>query len=221
MPDCLAPGGRHGLAVTEVSNETSIAAGGEQELAQQGIVAHPRLWSLETPTLYHLLTFVQVNGQTVDNCDTAFGIRTVRFDAEKGFFLNGKPVKIQGTCNHQDFAGVGIAVPDTLEYWRVKKLKEMGDNAWRMSHNPPTPELLDACDELGMLVMDENRHLGDTIDHTGAGTPDSIWATWRTWSSATAIIPASSCGPCATRKAGKARPRGAHLRRHDEGGPPI
>ena len=89
----------------------------------------------------------------------------MRYDAEKGFFLNGKSVKIQGTCNHQDFAGVGIAVPDTLEAWRVAKLKEMGGNGWRMSHNPPTPELLDACDKLGMLVMDENRHLGDSPDN--------------------------------------------------------
>jgi len=164
----------HGLTVTEVSNRTTVPAGGEEELAQQETVAHPRLWSLETPTLYHLLTFVKVNGQTVDTLTTPFGIRTARFDADKGFFLNGKPVKTQGTCNHQDFAGVGVAVPDSLEYWRVKKLKEMGDNAWRMSHNPPNPELLNACDELGMLVMDENRHLGDTYsDHTSARTQAS------------------------------------------------
>jgi beta-galactosidase len=158
-------------AVAEVSNLATVPADGEQELAQQGTVEHPRLWSLETPTLYHLRTFVKIKGKIVDTCDTPFGIRTIRFDADKGFFLNGKPVKIQGTCNHQDFAGVGIAVSDSLEYWRVKKLKEMGDNAWRMSHNPPNPELLNACDELGMLVMDENRHLGDTYtDHTSGGT---------------------------------------------------
>ena len=163
-----------GLAVAEVSNTTTIPAEGQQELAQQGSVENPRLWSLEKPTLYHLLTFVKVGGRTVDTLDTPFGIRTIRFDADKGFFLNGKPVKIQGTCNHQDFAGVGIAVPDSLEYWRVKKLKEMGGNAWRMSHNPPNPELLNACDELGMLVMDENRHLGDAYsDHAPSGTEDA------------------------------------------------
>ena len=111
-------------------------------------------------------------GKPLTAVETPFGIRTIRFDAAKGFFLNGKSVKIQGVCNHQDFAGVGVAVPDTLEQWRVKKLKEMGANAWRMSHNPPNPELLDACDQLGMLVMDENRHLGDTYsDHTPSGTP--------------------------------------------------
>ena len=91
-----------------------------------------------------------------------FGIRTINSTQQKGFFLNGKPVKIQGTCNHQDFAGVGIAMPDSLLEWRVRKLKAMGSNAYRMSHNPPAAELLDACDRLGMLVMDENRHLGDT-----------------------------------------------------------
>jgi beta-galactosidase len=160
-----------GVTVAEVTKSTTVPAGGEQELAQLGTVEHPRLWSLETPTLYHLLTAVKVQGEMVDTCDTRFGIRTERFDPDKGFLLNGKPVKIQGTCNHQDFAGVGIAVPDSLEYWRVKQLKEMGGNAWRMSHNPPNPELLDACDELGMLVMDENRHLGDTYtDHTSSGT---------------------------------------------------
>jgi len=92
-------------------------------------------------------------------------VRTIRFDADKGFFLNGKPVKVQGTCNHQDFVGVGIGVPDSLQYWRVRQLQAMGSNAWRMSHNPPTPALLDACDELGMLVMDENRHVGDSEEN--------------------------------------------------------
>ncbi len=134
----------------------------ERKPTQQITVPHPQLWSLDTPQLYHLHTEIQQNGQVVDMTDTPFGIRTTRFDAQKGFFLNGKPVKIKGTCNHQDFAGVGIGMPDSLLYWRIKRLKAMGSNAYRMSHNPPTAELLDACDKLGMLVMDENRHLGDT-----------------------------------------------------------
>ena len=113
-----------GLAVAEVSGTAIVPAGGEQELAQKAAVEHPRLWSLETPTLYHLLTSVKIAAKTVDTFDTPFGIRTARFDADKGFFLNGKPVKIQGACNHQDFAGVGTAVSDSLEFWRVKKLKE-------------------------------------------------------------------------------------------------
>jgi beta-galactosidase len=121
---------------------------------------HPLLWSLEKPNLYKLVTSIESAGRPVDRVETAFGVRTVRFDADKGFFLNGKPIKIKGVCNHQDFAGIGIAIPDNLEYWRVKKMQEMGANAWRMSHNPPNNELLDACDKLGMLVLDENRHLG-------------------------------------------------------------
>ncbi len=93
----------------------------------------------------------------LDQCETPFGIRTVRFDADKGFFLNDQPVKIKGTCNHQDHAGVGCALPDRLQYYRIEKLKEMGSNGYRTSHNPPTPELLEACDRLGMVVLDETR----------------------------------------------------------------
>ena len=100
---------------------------------------------------------IVVGPATVDTYETPFGIRNVHFDAETGFSLNGKPVKLKGTCNHQDHAGVGAALPDRLQYFRIEKLKEMGSNAYRTSHNPPTPELLDACDRLGMLVLDETR----------------------------------------------------------------
>ena len=93
----------------------------------------------------------------VDRYETPFGIRTLRFDANNGFFLNGQHLEIKGTCNHQDHAGVGAALPDRIQYYRIERLKEMGSNAYRTSHNPPTPELLDACDRLGMLVMDETR----------------------------------------------------------------
>jgi beta-galactosidase len=98
----------------------------------------------------------------IDNRTTAFGIRTIRFDKDRGFFLNGKQVKIKGVCNHQDHAGVGSALPDRLQYFRIEKLKEMGANAYRASHNPPTNELLEACDRLGMLVIDENRLMGSS-----------------------------------------------------------
>src|SRR4029077_122828 len=111
-----------------------------------------------------LVTTVSDNKTPVDVYETSFGIRTIRFDAKEGFFLNGKPVKLKGTNNHQDHAGVGSAIPDELQYWRIKSLKEMGSNAYRCSHNPPTPELLDACDRLGMLVLDENRLMRTTSD---------------------------------------------------------
>jgi len=106
-----------------------------------------------------------VDGKVVDRQETEFGIRTVAFDKDKGFLLNGKPYVLKGTCNHQDHAGVGAALPDALQYFRIAKLKEMGINAYRTSHNPPTPELLEACDHLGMLVMDENRLLGSDPLH--------------------------------------------------------
>ena len=120
----------------------------------------PVLWSPESPQLYKLITKISSDGKVVDQNETVFGIRTVGFDATNGFLLNGKHYEIYGTCNHQDHAGVGAAIPDALQVFRVKKLKEFGCNAYRMSHNPPTPELLDACDRLGMLVMDESRLMG-------------------------------------------------------------
>ena len=137
-------------------------------------VAHPALWSVETPRMYTLHTEIRRGSEIVDTQDTPFGIRTIRYDANTGFFLNGKSVKVKGTCNHQDFAGVGVAMPDSLLTWRVKQLQKMGSNAYRTSHNPPTKELLDACDKLGMLVMDENRHLGDTED--GKASPNTPYA---------------------------------------------
>jgi beta-galactosidase len=139
------------------ASPASILAGKEQTYSQEIVVSRPELWSLEERNIYRLVTEVRAGGDVVDRCETPFGIRSLKFDAEKGFFLNGKPVKLKGTCNHQDHAGVGAALPDALQYYRVRKLQEMGCNSYRTSHNPPTSELLDACDELGMLVFDETR----------------------------------------------------------------
>lgn len=127
-------------------------------------VDNARLWDLESPYLYKLHTTILSGNKEVDRYETAFGIRTIRFNAREGFFLNGKHVKLKGTNNHQDHAGVGSALPDELQYWRIKALKEMGSNAYRCSHNPPAPELLEACDRLGMLVIDENRLMRTTAD---------------------------------------------------------
>jgi len=132
------------------------------EFEQQIAVPKPALWSPDTPDLYRLLSTVESGGAVVDRYETPFGIRTLRFDANAGFFLNGQHVEIKGTCNHQDHAGVGSALPDRIQYYRVERLKEMGSNACRTSHNPPTPELLDACDRLGMLVMDETRMMSSS-----------------------------------------------------------
>jgi len=126
-----------------------------------------QLWSCEHPTLYKLITTVERDGRTLDRVETSFGFRTIRYDVNAGFFLNGQPVKIKGTCNHQDFAGVGVALPDRLHEYKVQKLREMGSNGFRYSHQPMAPELLDACDRQGMLVMDENRKLGDSAEILG------------------------------------------------------
>lgn len=125
----------------------------------------PRLWSVETPYLYRMYLVLRSQGMVIDSVMVPFGIRTLHFDPEKGFFLNGKHVYLKGTNNHQDHAGVGVALPDGLQEFRIRKLKEMGCNAYRCSHNPPTPELLDVCDRLGMLVIDEHRLMGTTHEH--------------------------------------------------------
>lgn len=159
-----------GKEVAQTSSEITAPAGGEVTIPQRVSILHPQLWSCKTPKLYHLTTRIVRQGATVDTYSTPVGLRSIRFDADKGFFLNEKPVKIYGFCNHHDFAGVGIAVPDNLQEWRIKKLQEMGANAWRCSHSVPSAEFLDACDRLGMLVLDENRHLASTVDRkTGSG----------------------------------------------------
>lgn len=122
-------------------------------------VPQPRRWSLEDPYLYTLRTEIRTAGRIVDRVDIPFGMRTIRFTPNRGFFLNGRRVVLKGMCVHQDFAGVGVALPDRLHAYKIERLKAMGCNAYRCSHHPPAPELLDACDRLGMLVMDENRQL--------------------------------------------------------------
>ena len=118
-------------------------------------IDNPQLWDLDSPQLYQLI--FKVNGDTEKVC---FGIRSAVFDPNRGFLLNGRPVKIKGACVHQDFAGVGTALPDSVHYHKIARLKEMGGNAYRSAHHPPASELLDACDRLGMMVMDETRMFG-------------------------------------------------------------
>jgi beta-galactosidase len=143
-----------GKAVTAT---VSIPASSDQSYEQKITVSQPQLWSLEERNLYTLQTEVRAAGDVVDRYETRFGIREIRIDPEKGLLLNGEPVKVKGTCNHQDHAGLGAALPDAVQSFRIRKLREMGSNGLRTSHNPPTPELLNACDEFGMLVFDETR----------------------------------------------------------------
>ena len=128
-------------------------------------VNNAQLWSLENPYLYKVISVVKSGNQIVHQTKTRFGIKTVKFDASTGFFLNGKHIKIQGTNNHQDHAGIGSALPDYMQYYRIKLLKEMGSNAYRASHHAPTPELLEACDSLGMLVLNEQRLLNSSPEY--------------------------------------------------------
>jgi beta-galactosidase len=147
---------------TAASTPAQIPAWSVRTLRAQATLANPALWSIETPHLYRAAVAVEAAGAALDRCETAFGVRTIHFDPDRGFFLNGRRVEIHGTCNHQDHAGVGSALPDRIQSYRIEKLKEMGSNAYRSSHNPPTAELLDACDRLGMIVMDETRTMDST-----------------------------------------------------------
>ncbi len=125
---------------------------------------NPRLWTLDDPYLYRLHVEVKSGGKLIDKQVLRFGIRTVEVKTN-GVFLNGKHVKLQGVNCHQDHAGVGSALPDYLQFYRIRLLKNLGVNSYRTSHNPPTPELLDACDSLGMLVMDETRLLNSSPEY--------------------------------------------------------
>lgn len=142
-----------------------LAVNGKTTLKQQLNLSNITLWSLENPYLYKVYSVVKQNNRIVDQQKVNFGFRTVAFDAKKGFSLNGKYFKIQGTNNHQDHAGIGSALPDFMQYYRIKLLKEMGSNAYRASHNAPTKELLEACDSLGMLVVDEHRLLNSSPEY--------------------------------------------------------
>jgi beta-galactosidase len=137
----------------------SIDADGSAKFAATAMLADPALWSVDAPNLYSAIVTVEADGKTRDAERVSFGVRTVLFDADKGFFLNGKPLKIQGTCNHQDHAGVGAALPDRLQAFRMGVLRAMGCNAVRTSHNQPTPEWVDICDRMGVMMMCETRQM--------------------------------------------------------------
>ena len=147
-----------GCEVAQAAVEGSAAGLEEARFSQELSLPDTHLWSLETPQLYTAASEIWQDGQLVDSARTPFGIRTVEYTRE-GLFINGQHTVIKGACVHQDHAGVGIAMPDRLIEWRLQRLKECGCNAYRSAHHPATPELLDACDRLGILVLDENRLL--------------------------------------------------------------
>jgi beta-galactosidase len=150
------------VVATAQSAAGKVGGRGTMTFAATAKIAAPALWSPETPVLYTAVVTVETDGRTSDVEEVRFGVRSVRFDVDKGFFLNGKSVKIKGTCNHQDHACVGAALPDRVQYYRLGVLKEMGGNAVRTSHNMPTPELVEACDRMGMMMMCETRMMAST-----------------------------------------------------------
>lgn len=150
------------------SESSTIMLRAKQTLNSQPLTLNlntPHLWSPADPYLYKVETTVKVDGRVTDVYETTTGIRDVEFDADRGFLLNGQPLKLKGVNMHQDHAGVGAAIPDALQAWRIKQLKKMGCNAYRASHNPMTPALLDICDREGILVIDENRLTGINEEH--------------------------------------------------------
>ena len=150
--DIVAPDG----TIVGTATASKSAAGSSVQTPVQKIkISRPQLWSLQSPQLYTLKSHIISGDKMVDEIETPFGIRTARFDVNQGFFLNGVSTKLKGVCIHHDAGSVGAAVPDKVLERRLQLLKEIGVNAIRTSHNPPDPELLNLCDRLGLLVMDE------------------------------------------------------------------
>ncbi|MES2276392.1 MAG: sugar-binding domain-containing protein [Bacteroidota bacterium] len=145
-----------GKQVSTNRTEFSVSDKGTTDVAMQLTVQEPALWSLEHPYMYTLRTTIQQGSKTVDEYSQPFGIRNIQYNNTDGFLLNGKRVKMNGVCLHHDAGCVGAAVPIKIWQQRLARLKEMGCNAIRTSHNPPAPEFLDLCDKMGFLVMDES-----------------------------------------------------------------
>lgn len=142
--------------ITESRNDVKVAAHHSETNDTQAMLNNPQLWNLKTPERYLLATTIEQNGKQVDRYETPFGIRTIEFTATNGFLLNGERVPLNGVCDHADLGALGSIVNARGLERQIEILKEMGCNAIRTSHNPPAPELLDLCDRLGVLVMDES-----------------------------------------------------------------
>ena len=156
---------RNGKIIATAKEELIHVKIFEQKTIKQSLnISNPILWNLQNPYLYRVVVEIKENGKIIDSKKIKFGFRTIEIKTN-GVYLNGEHIKILGTNNHQDHAGVGSALPDYLQYYRISLLKNMGSNAYRASHHAPTPELLDACDSLGMLVLDEQRLLNSGAEY--------------------------------------------------------
>ncbi|MGA8670166.1 MAG: glycoside hydrolase family 2 TIM barrel-domain containing protein [Terracidiphilus sp.] len=141
--------------IGSAQSKLSVAPGGEDEAAQEIVLANPALWSPESPALYRAVSTIRKKGKPIDQVTTTFGIRSLQWSAENGLLLNGNPVKLTGGSVHHDNGPLGAAAFDRAEERRVELLKAAGMNAVRTAHNPPSSAFLDACDRLGLLVLDE------------------------------------------------------------------
>lgn len=148
-----------GNEVSNIRSRINIEAFEKQTCTQKNVLNNVHLWDLKNPYLYRLTTNIYSDGKLIDSCYTDFGIRDIRFDADSGFYLNGKNIKIKGLCCHHDHAGLGIAANENIQEYRILQMKSMGANAYRSAHHMPTQELLDICDRIGMLVFDETRRM--------------------------------------------------------------
>lgn len=172
-----------GNVVGSAAQPVSVGAGQVTTVNQRVTVANVNRWSPDTPYLYKVVSIIgslhrektrhrkhhhgEETTVIADRYETPFGVRSISFDPNNGFLLNGQRFDLRGVADHQDHAGIGSALPDRVEYFRLEKLKEFGVNAVRTAHNPPAPELLDAADQIGMLIMDENRRLGYDAETLG------------------------------------------------------
>ncbi len=145
----------NGKAVANAQQPVSVAAGKKADASLSFTVANPSLWSTEHPDLYKLVVTLSANGKPVDNLSENVGFRHFRFDKDRGFFLNGKNMKLKGVCIHDDAGALGVAVPEEVWVRRLKTLQDVGCNSLRLSHNPHADYLYDLADKMGFLVMDE------------------------------------------------------------------
>ncbi len=153
-----ANGSRTGDAVVSsepIAATKPVAVGRQASLVQTLVLANPKRWDIKSPHRYVAVVDVEVNGAVVDEYETPFGVRTISFTADNGFLLNGRRVPLNGVCEHHDLGALGSAINSRALERQLQILQEMGCNAIRTSHNPPAPELLELCDRMGLVVMDE------------------------------------------------------------------
>ncbi|WP_316798129.1 glycoside hydrolase family 2 TIM barrel-domain containing protein [Pedobacter frigidisoli] len=167
-----------GKVLKTIQSKQNIAASQSAKIEQDIVLSNPKLWNPETPVLYKTLTKVILGAKVVDDQVNSFGIRSFKFDAATGFWMNGKNFKLKGACLHHDGGAVGAAVPLSVWAFRLNKLKEAGVNAIRTAHNPVAPEFLDLCDQMGFLVMDETFDTWTAAKNNGEKGYNRFWKEW-------------------------------------------